>query len=222
MSSLKSFWFVLAFALPLFAQEHPLTVHQVGAYKGHEEAVRLVMDYCDATDDYSEQYQPRIFAESASTTGVHAREWEQFVSRDEWEAAGRPTPLVFVWDRDGTTVRVTVVAHPPQVWKSIGAYRRTEYCYGADARLIRVRAVWYVPTRCEFLFPCQLIRGRGFFLGQSPGITDWVFTPDEKIRKLRDGEARDDYFDPSSSLTVSDLHLGTSDDLPFEHPAESK
>jgi hypothetical protein len=222
MSSLKSLGFVLAFALPLFAQEEPLTVHQVGAYKGHEDAVRLVMDYCDATDDSSEQYQPQIFAESEPTTRGDARQWEQFANRDQWEAAGRPTPLVFVWDRNGTTVRVTVVAHPPQVWKPIGAYRRTDYCYGADARLSRVRAVWYFPTRCEFLFPCQLIRGRGFYLGQSPAITDWVFTPDGKIRKLRDGEAQDDYFDPSYSLTVRDLHLKTSDDLPFKHPAQSK
>ena len=191
MNSLKSVGFVLAFALPLFAQEHPLALHQVGVYKGHEDAVRLVMDYCDITDDYSEQYEPRIFA------AVHTRQWEQFAGRDEWEAAGRPTPLVFVWNRKGKTVSVTVVAHPHQVWTRVGAYRRTEYCYGTDAKLIRVRAVWYVPTRCEFLFPCSLIRESRFFLGQSPGITDWVFTPDGQIRKLRDGESQDDYFDPA-------------------------
>lgn len=222
MRSLQSLGFVLVFSLPLFAQGRPLSVHQVGAYKGHEDAVHLVMDHCDATDDYSEQNQPRIFAESTSAGGDHSRHWEQFASRAEWDAAGRPTPLVFAWDRNGTTVRVTVVAHPPQVWKPVVAYRRTEYCYGRDAKLIRVRAVWYLPTDCEFLFPCQLIRGRGFFLGQSPGITDWVFTPNRQIRKLRDGESQDDYFDPSHSLTVSDLHLRSSEDLPFNRPAQPK
>jgi len=49
-----------------------------------------------------------------------------------------------------------------------------------------------------------------------------VFTPNGQIRKLRDGEAQDDYFDPSYSLTVSDLHLRSSDDLPFNHPAQHK
>ena len=156
------------------------------------------------------------------TTTVETRQWEQFANRDEWEAAGRPTPLVFVSDRNGTTVKVTVVAHPPRVWKPVGAYRRTEYCYGTDAKLIRVRAVWNVPTHCEFLFPCQLIRGRGFFLGQSPGITDWVFTPNGQIGKLWDGGSQNDYFDPSHSLTVKDLHLRSSEDLPFNHPAQAK
>jgi hypothetical protein len=129
---------------------------------------------------------------------------------------------VFVWDRDGGTVKVTVVAKPHRVWSPVGAYRRTEYCYGTDARLIRVRAVSYVPTRCEFLFPCQLIYGHEFFLSQSVGTTDWGLTSDGRIQKLWNGKARDDHFDPSHSLTVSDLHLKTGDDLPFKHPGQPK
>ena len=83
---------------------------------------------------------------------------------------------------------------------------------------MRIRAVWYVPTHCEFLFPCQLIKGHEFFLAQNSGITDWVFAADGQIRKLRNGKVRDDQFDPSYSLSVSDLRLKTSENLPFSPP----
>ncbi len=221
MSHLKSVWFLLAFALPLFGQVHQPREHKLGAYEWAEDTVSSVMTYCDTVDDFSRQEKPRIFAGSKpnSRTEREAAGWREFVSKDGWEGAGKPAPLVFVWDRNGVTVKVTVIARPPQVWKSVGAYRRTEYCYNIDARLIRIRAVSYVPTRCEFLFPCQLIRGQGFFLGQGNGITDWVFTVDGTIRKLWNSEAQDDYFDPSNSLTVDDLHLKTSNELPFNQPS---
>jgi hypothetical protein len=217
MSNLKSVWFILAFALPLFGQVHQPREHKLGAYEWADDTVPSVMSYCDVVDDFSTQESPRVFARLKPNprTEHEAVWWREFVSKEDWESAGKPAPLVFVWERNGVTVKVMVVAKPPQVWKPVGAYRRTEYCYSIDARLIRLRAVSYVPTRCEFLFPCQLISGHEFFLSQSAGTTDWVFTADGKIQKLWNGEARDDYFDPSYSLTVSDLHLKTSDDLPF-------
>jgi hypothetical protein len=58
-----------------------------------------------------------------------------------------------------------------------------------------------------------------YFTVQGP---TWVFIPDGTINKLRNGKEVDDYFDPSNSLTVNDLHLTTSDDLPFDHTAKSK
>jgi len=222
MNTLKSLCFLLVFSLPLCAQKHQLNEDQLGAYKGREDAVHAVMNYCDASDDFSrEGAQPRLFTQlkSGSTKEAASQQWWEFASKAEWYAAGKPAPLAFVWDRDGAIVRVTIVARPPRGGASL-AFRRTDYCYGPDTKLIRIRAVWYAPTDCELLFPCRLISGREFLLGgQHPGVTDWVFTPDRAIQKLRNGEAVDDYFDPSYSLTASDLQLRTSKDLPFGHPA---
>jgi hypothetical protein len=216
MSTLLSFGFLLVFALPLFAQEH-----QFGAYKGDDAEVRSALNYCDSVDDSVWQQQPRIFAELNvdSTTKAKDREWREFASKEEWEAAGRPTPLAFVWDTDEAIVRVTVVTRPFRVRSPVVAHQRVDYCYGTDTKLIRIRAVWYVPTFCEILFPCRLIGDQEFFLmrAQRPGITDWVFKANGEIGKLRNGKAVEDYFDPAYSLTVSDLHLKTSQDLAFSH-----
>jgi hypothetical protein len=221
MNILKSVGILLLSALPLFAQEHQLSEHELAVYHGSDDAVRSVMNYCDATDDFSQRQQPRLFAElkSGPTESQEGR-WQEFTGKDEWTAGGKPAPLAFVWDRNGAIVRVTVVSRPPKAWNPHGAYRRVDYCYGADAQLIRIRAVWYDPTHCEYLFPCRLIEGHEFFLGQNPGITDWVFTPEGQIRKLRNGKVWSDRFDPSYSLTVSELHLKTSNDLPFSRPAK--
>jgi hypothetical protein len=95
--------------------------------------------------------------------------------------------------------------------------QRVDYCCGADTKLMRIRAVWHAPTQCEALFPCQLISGHEFFLGgQYPAVTDWVLCADGTVEKLRNGEAVDDYFDPSYGLTASDLHLRRSVELPFD------
>lgn len=231
MSGLRLAGFVFASTLPLFAQQLPLaqyiyTQHQLADYKGNEDAVRSVMNYCDAVDDSLQQQQPRIFAESKIDSSPESKSsvWRELASREDWYAAGKPAPLAFVWDRDGAIVRVTIVARPPRGWnRVVGAHQQVDYCYGTDTHLIRIRAVWYEPTYCEFLFPCRLISGHEFFLrGQRPAITDWVFAADGTIEKLRNGKAVDDYFDPSNSLSASDLHLRTSDDLPFDHIAPPK
>lgn len=218
MSGLRIFGLVLAVALPLSAQEYQLSERQLGAYKGSDDAVALRMSYCDAVDRSAQEQQARIFAELPldPTTNSNNR-WKEFAGKDEWEAAGKPAPLAFVWDRDGAIVRVTVVAGPPRHRIRAGMYQRTDYCYGPDTKLIRIRAVWYVPTYCEFLFPCRLISDHDFFLlgARRPAVTDWVFTADGAIQKLRNGKAVDDYFDPSNSLMAGDLHLRTSNDLPF-------
>ncbi|MFZ0862240.1 MAG: hypothetical protein WCA27_25370 [Candidatus Sulfotelmatobacter sp.] len=221
MPTLKSLWFLLVFSLPLFAQEHRLSEHQLGAYRGSEDAVRSVMNYCDAVDDAVQEEQPNIFAELNidSTTKSESHRWREFASKDEWEADGKPVPLAFVWNRDGAIVRVTVVSRPPRVGSPVVVRQRVDYCYGTDTKLKRIRAVWHAPTECEFLFPCRLISGHEFLLGgQYPAVTDWVFTADGAIQKLRNGKAVDDYFDPSYSLSINDLHLRTSEDLPFSHP----
>jgi hypothetical protein len=225
MPALKSLGFLLLFSLPLLAQEHRLTEHEVGSYKGNEDAVGSLMSYCDAVDDSVQEQQPRIFAELKTeletdpATKSKRDRWREFASKDEWEAAGKPSPLAFVWSKDGAVVRVTVMARPPRVWNPVvGAHQRLDYCYGADTKLIRIRAVWYVPQSCEFLFPCRLISGNEFFLGaQHPAVTDWIFTADGQIQKLRNGKAWSDPFDPSYSLSINDLHLRTSQDLPFSH-----
>lgn len=222
MNSLKSFGFVLAFALPLFAQEHKLIEHQLGAYKGNDDAVRSLMNYCDAVRDSVQEQKPRIFARlnMDSTTESKSHSWREFAGEDDWDAAAKPVPLAFVWGKDGAIVRVTIVANPPRARSPVLARRRVDYCYGADTKLIRIRTVWYAPTQCEFLFPCRLISGHEFLLGgQRPGVTDWVFTADGAIQKLQNGKEEDDYFDPSNSLTASSLHLATSEELPFSHSA---
>lgn len=223
MSGLRFVGFVLAFTLPLCAQRLPLDEHQLGTYRGNDEAARSVMSYCNGIDDSLREQQPRIFAESEtdSTTRSKGHAWREFASHDEWAAAGRPVPLAFVWDQDGAIVRVTIVG---TVRTSVRPRPRVDYCYAADGNLIRARAVPFVPTSCEVLFPCRLISDWDFYLlhAQRPAITDWVFTPDGTIQKLRNGKAVDDYFDPSSSLTVRELHLKTSADLPFHHEASPK
>ena len=50
--------------------------------------------------------------------------------------------------------------------------------------------------------------------------TAFPFVLGNRAQKLRNEEAVDDYFDPSYSLTVSDLHLQTSFDLPFARMAK--
>lgn len=224
-AAFKSLWPLIFFSLPLYAQEHPLNEHQLGSYKGNDDVVHSLMNYCDAVDDSAQEQQPRIFAELKmeskidSTTESKSDRWKEFANKEEWDAAGKPAPLAFAWNRDGAVVRVTIMARPPRVWNPvIGAHRRVDYCYGADTKLIRIRAVWYVPTSCEFLFPCRLISGQEFFLsGQHPAITDWLFTADAQIQKLRNGKVWNDPFDPSYSLSINDLHLRTSQDLPFSH-----
>jgi len=223
MSALHSVGFLLVFACPLFAQEHKLSEHQLGAYKGDDAVVRSAMDYCDSIVDSVQQQLPRLFAKLNidSTTESKSRQWKEFSNKNEWDAAGKPLPLALVWNRDEAIVRVTVVTHPLRFRIPAVAHQRVDYCYGTDTKLIRIRAVWYVPTFCEFLFPCRLISDQEFYLihAQRPGITDWVFTADGAIEKLRNGKAVDDYFDPAYSLTVDDLHLRTSQDLAFGHPA---
>jgi len=215
---------VLAFTLPLFAQRPSLHERQLGTYKGNDDAVRSAMSYCNAIDDSVEEQQPRIFALDKVYVAGQERGWKQVADRGEWNALGKPAPLAFVWDRDGTIVRVTVVARPFLFRSAMSAHERVDYCYGGDHKLIRLRAVWYVPAFCEVLFPCRLISDRDFFLlhSQSPAVTDWVFIADGTINKLRNGKEVDNYFDPNNSLTVNDLHLRTSDHLPFDHTAKSK
>ena len=206
---------VLAFTLTLCAQDK--LSEQLGSYKGNDDAVYSVMEYCNAVNDSMQPQQPRIFAESKidSPTRSHSRGWTEFASKDEWAAAGKPGSLAFVWDRDGAIVRVTIVDRVRS-----GIRPRVDYCYGTDTKLMRIRAVPSAPTYCQVLFPCRLISGYEFVLGgRRPVITDWVFTADGTIHKLRNGKAVDDYFDPSYSLTASDLHLQRSVELPFSHRA---
>jgi len=213
---------VLASALPLCAQEYKLSERELGTYKGSQDTVRSVMNYCDALDDSFEAQQPRIFAKLKISTKPEppSDRWREFANREEWQATGKPAPLAFVWDRDGRIVRVTMVASPPRVGAPSLARQRIDYCYSTDTKLARIRSVWYVPQSCEFLFPCRLISGREFLLGgQRPAVTDWVFVEDGTIIKLRNGKVVDDYFDPANSLTADDLHLKTSVDLPFNHPS---
>src|SRR5580658_2549729 len=117
MSSCRLFGFALALTLPLCAQEYKLSEHQLGAYKGSDEAVRSVTSYCDAVDDAVQQQQPRMFAEVSldSTPKWTSLRWSEVASKDEWESSGQPAPLTFVWSKDGTIVRVTVVANPPRL-----------------------------------------------------------------------------------------------------------
>lgn len=215
MSGFRLAGFVLSFSLSLCAQQ-PLNEHQVGAYKGDDQTVRSVMNYCDAVDRDVQGEQPRIFAGLKNPAAKSAGDWKEFASRDEWDAAGKPGPLAFVWNGDGAIVRVTIVWGPPRVGAPAATRRRVTYCYGTDTKLKRIRAVWYPPTHCEFLFPCRLIGDQEFVLGgRWPGVTDWVITADGAIQKLRDGKAEQNYFDPSYSLSADDLHLKTSADLPF-------
>jgi hypothetical protein len=216
MRSLSFFGFVLLFAVSLCAQEHKLNERELGDYKGTDDAVRSVMDYCDMLDASLKQQPPRIFAETKVESKGDAKTitWGEFPGKDEWQAAGSPAPLAFVWFKDDLIVRVTMV-ESPRHGKSSPTQQRLDYCYDDDAQLVRIRAVWYAPTECEYLFPCRLISGHDVLSGQRPSVTDWVFKEDGMIQKLHNGEAVDDYFDPSYSLTVSDLHLQTSSQLPF-------
>lgn len=217
MRSLSFAGLILVFALPLCAQQPKLNERELGDYKGADDAVRSVMDYCDTVNASLKQQLPRIFAETKveSTGDAKTITWGEFADKDAWQAAGRLVPLAFVWNKDDVIVRVTIVAREQRGKPSL-AQQRLDYCYDDDAQLVRIRAVWYSPTECEYLFPCRLISGHDFMLGgQRPAVTDWVFKEDGTIQKLRDGTAVEDYFDPSYSLTVSDLHLQTSSELPF-------
>ena len=217
MRGLSFLGLLLALALPVCAQEHKLNERDLGDYKGTDDAVRSIIDYCDMLDASLKQQPPRIFAETKveSTEDAKNITWGEFAGKDAWEAAGSPAPLAFVWFKDDLIVRVTMVARAHR-GKPSPAQQRLDYCYDDDAQLVRIRAVWYAPTECEYLFPCRLISGQDFLLGgQRPAVTDWVFKEDGTIQRLRNGEAVDNYFDPSYSLTVSDLHLQTSSELPF-------
>ena len=216
MRGLSFLGLILTLALPLCAQEHKLNERELGDYKGTDDAVRSVTDYCDMLDTSLKQQPPRIFAETKVESTEDAKNtWGEFAGKDAWEAAGSPAPLAFVWFKDDLIVRVTMVARAHR-GKPSPAQQRLDYCYDDDAQLVRIRAVWYAPTECEYLFPCRLISGQDFLLGgQRPAVTDWVFKEDGTIQRLRNGEAVDNYFDPSYSLTVSDLHLQTSSELPF-------
>lgn len=218
MTSLRFLAFIFALGLPVSAQQLPLNEHELGAYKGKDDAVRSVMDYCNALYDSAGGQPPLIFADvkkdSAPAKTLH---WDEFPDRDAWVAAGKPAPVAFVWNRDGAIVRVSIVNGIPRT--QVGHLSRVDYCYGADSNLVRIRAVPFSPQECEFLFPCRLISGRDFLLGgQRPAVTDWIFTPDGGITKLRNGKTVDDYFDPANSLTADDLDLKPSDQLPFNRP----
>jgi hypothetical protein len=202
MRSFYPLLIVIICGVPLLAQT-PVTENQLGAYKGTDAGLGASMGYCDTVDNFSQQHSPRAFAETwQDTSGTRIANWVELANNDAWTAAGKPTPLAFVWNRDGMTVKVIIMSRPPRVWnESVGAYRRMEYCYGTDAKLIRIRAAWYAPTQCEFLFPCRLIAGHEFYLGgQHPAITDWIFESDGQVIRLRNGRPTDDPFDPSYSL----------------------
>jgi hypothetical protein len=183
MRSLRPVGLVLAFTHSPFAQQLPLNEHQLGVYKGNDDAVHSVMDYCNAVDDSVQPQQPRIFSETKidSTTESNNHRWIEFAGKDEWAAAGKSDPFAFVWDKDGAIVRVTILDRIQP-----GIRPRLDYCYGTDTKLmIRIRAVPSTPTYCQVLFPCRLISGQEYTLGgRRPVITDWVFTGDGTIHKL--------------------------------------
>jgi hypothetical protein len=218
MGALKSIALLVVLALPAFAQEGLPDDRELGRYKGGDDSVRSIANYCESVDDFSREQAPRIFAEVKQGGGdeFDPARWKEFSDRDGWVAAGRPSPLAFVWERDGATIKVTVISHAPKNWNPAVAYGRISYCYNTEGAVSRIRAIWHVPITCEFLFPCALLTDRQFFVGgQSLAVNDWVFTPDGTIQKLRDGKDLDDYFDPSSWLSVDDLHLKKWDELPF-------
>jgi len=62
MRSLSFFGFILAVTLPLCAQQHQLNERELGDYKGGDDAVRSIVDYCDALDASLKLQPPRIFA----------------------------------------------------------------------------------------------------------------------------------------------------------------
>jgi hypothetical protein len=218
MSWLKSFAFVFASALAVLAQQRQLDERQLGAYKGRDEAVASIMSYCNALDHTLQEQPPRIFAQLSPDSSAQTQDnvWQEFTTPDDWQSDGRPTPLAFVWSKNDFIVRVIIISSLPLPRTPPVAHQRIDYCYGSDTKLKRIRSAWYVPTECEVLFPCRLISGREFTIGgQRPAITDWVFTPDDAIHKLHNGKQVEDYFDPSNSLSASQLHLKTSADLPF-------
>src|SRR5215831_14978526 len=155
MRSLIFAGFILVLALPLCAQERKLKERDLGDYKGTDDAVRSVMDYCDMLDASLKQQPPRIFAQTKVESKGDAKTitWGEFPGKDEWQAAGSPAPLAFVWFKDDLIVRVTMLARAHSA-KPSPAQQRLDYCYDDDAQLVRIRALWYAPTECEPLFPC--------------------------------------------------------------------
>jgi hypothetical protein len=94
ITGLRFIGFVLAFTLPLGAQEYQVREHQLGAYKGTDKALRAVTNHCDAVDDSVKAQGPRIFAEFNidPTTKSKRSGWTEFASKETWEAAGKPGP----------------------------------------------------------------------------------------------------------------------------------
>ena len=119
-----------------------------------------IVKYCDAVETFSNNQQPRVFAQKSSVLGPSSG-WVEFSSRDAWEQAGKPQPLALVWYKDDRVARVAIT--PPDSRRDGSSY--TDYCYRPDGSLARLRSVPDLQTECDQSdFHCSLtFRGERFY-----------------------------------------------------------
>ena len=111
-----------------------------------------IVKYCDAVETFSNNQQPRVFAQKPSILGPLSG-WVEFSSMDAWKQAGKPQPLALVWYKDDRVARVAIT--PPDASKDWNSY--TDYCYRPDGSLARFRSVPDVQTECDQSdFHCSL------------------------------------------------------------------
>ncbi len=117
-----------------------------------------ITNYCLTVADYSMSRQPRLFAKTSESNETGA--WDEFSSKAEWERAGKPEPVAFVWYKESKTIRAVFSFKN----NSDSGDRYAEYCYRADGHLAELRSEADASAVCDdAYFRCHLTLPREWF-----------------------------------------------------------
>jgi len=151
-------------------------------------AMNAVQRYCGTVEGFSQSHEPRLLAEIYPAT-IQAGKWVEFPGKGEWERAGKPKPIAWVWYKDRKIVRVAMAFDKSD--ESSVTY--ADYCYQPTGKLARLASEPHMQTACEqAYFRCQLTFG-----------IEWLYLPNGKKLQVIDQTDRRLLKSEQTSVSVS-------------------
>ncbi len=186
MKQLITLCFVIFLPLPLFGQTartRSTTGPDDPELREMTAAMNSVERYCGTVEGFSRSHEPRLLA------AIQAGKWVEFPSKAEWDRAGKPKPIAWVWYKDGNIIRVAM-AFGKSV-ESSSAY--ADYCYQPTGKLTRLASEPHRHTTCdEAYFRCELTFG-----------SEWLYLPNGKRLQAIDETDRRLLKSEQTSISVS-------------------
>ena len=203
--ALRLYFASVLFALPLLAQTQPVDIGKSEAeIREMNRAVNSAIQYCDTVDQFSLEHQALLFAELTSNPAGHSK-WVEFLSRAEWERAGKPRPVASVTRRGGRVVRVLIsFKDEPSAYAS--------YCYTPEGKLARLVSGPRVRETCDdAYFRCELTLGiSSFYSAEGRLIATMMSGSDPRVLKSERTSISWMGTKPPLYITISDLPFATS------------